>query len=349
MRRVFRVAQEERTFIGRLEALHELHFQLAEVESINEVCYRAVRDGRAPTGVDRMGIWFRLPDEDSVFVGSYGVDESGGIRDERGSRIDRDTGIYDTAFFERKIPFRFFPDNTVYNDRGEVVGEADLIVAPLWNGKEAIGALSADNLLSRRRIDEFDRHLVTLLARIVAYIVTMRRTEEELRRNARQLELLATTDGLTGVLNRRTGLQLLDHAISQSRRDRRPVSVVFLDVDGLKPINDEQGHTVGDALICAVADLIGETVRDADVVCRMGGDEFMVVLPGSPREEASRVMHRLEDRAAGEPRLTDIAAGPWFSYGIAVFDPVEDSEGDADSLIQTADILMYEEKRAKRR
>ncbi|MDA3949763.1 MAG: sensor domain-containing diguanylate cyclase [Spirochaeta sp.] len=343
------MVEQENALIARLNALYELQFELAAASTTDDICLRAVTDGREPVGVDRMGIWFQDPDEPGHFIGTYGIDESGSVRDERSSRIPRNPDIFDDAFFERRIPFRLFPDTTVYDDRNAPVGTADLVVAPLWNGKESIGALCADNYASGRAMSAFDTHLVTLLARMVAQLVTMKRTEQELRRNARQLELLATTDELTGVLNRRTGMQVLEHQISLARRTGSGLTVCFLDLDGLKRINDTQGHGVGDRFIQVVVSLVERELREADIVCRMGGDEFMVVLPGSDLADAERVMERVTAVASRSGELAAITPGPWFSYGFAHYDGRDDAQtrDDAESLVHAADVAMYQHKRGK--
>ncbi len=336
----------------RLYKLHEFLFYLADADSPDEICRRAVVSGREAAGVDRIGIWFVDPDDPTTFLGSYGIDESGELRDERLSRITLNRDIYDDDFLNRKVPYKFFPDAAVYDDASNEVGTADLIVAPLWNGNESIGALSADNFPARTPMTEDDRHLVALLARMVAHMVTMKRTEKTLRENAARLHELATTDEMTGFLNRRTGMQNLEHHISIARRNGEVLTVCFLDVDHLKRVNDEQGHARGDLLIRTIAGLVKNVLRESDIVCRMGGDEFMVVLPGGSRAEAGAVMERLLDGAKASSQLASITGGPWFSYGLAEYDGAADKsalpvKAIAEQLINRADMEMYFHKRSR--
>jgi diguanylate cyclase (GGDEF)-like protein len=340
----------------RLYQLHELHFTLSEAATPDEVCRLAVELGREPAGVDRIGIWFKAEDNPEEFIGSYGIDEKGNLRDERSSRIPRNTAIYDDDFFSRKVPFRYFPDSPVFDNGNNPVGTADLIVAPLWNGDSSIGAFSADNFSSRRKMTEDDRHLVTLLARMVAHLVTMKRTEEALREKTALLEELATTDALTGFLNRRTGIQNLEHHIAIVRRHGGVLTVAFLDIDHLKKVNDEQGHGRGDLLIRTVAELLRTQLREADVVCRMGGDEFMIVLPENTAADARLVMNRLAEAAGNCKELAEVTPGPWFSFGISEYRGSEDGGNDvapvsdvAKRLIHDADMEMYIHKRSMRR
>ncbi len=341
---------------GRLYQLHELHFTLSEAGTPDEVCRLAVELGREPTGVDRIGIWFKAADNPEEFVGSYGIDETGRLRDERTSRIPRNPATYDDDFFSRKVPFRFFPTSPVFDNGNSRVGEADLVVAPLWHGSDSIGVLSADNFLSHRHMSEDDRHLVALLARMVAHLVTTKRTEATLRKKTAQLEKLATTDEMTGFLNRRTGIQNLEHHISIVRRHGGPLAVCFLDIDHLKTVNDEQGHNQGDLLIRTVADLLRAQLRAADIVCRMGGDEFMIVLPEETAADARQVMARLTEEARQCEKLTVITPGPWFSFGVAEYRGSENGGNDvgpvsdvARRLIHEADMEMYIYKRSMKR
>ncbi len=226
----------------RLAAMHELHFELSAAESTDEVCRRAVSRGRFYTGIDRIGIWLLDLDDPRWFFGSYGIDEIGSVRDERSSRVPLDPHVYDADFFERRVPYRFMPGHSVYDDTHREVGRADLVVAPMWNGTLSIGTVCADTFLNRRSMTEDDCELAALLARMVGHLVTIKRSEEKLRESAYELERLATTDELTGFLNRRTGIQLLEHLITLSRRTSDTVSVCFLDLDRLKRINDTLGH-----------------------------------------------------------------------------------------------------------
>lgn len=337
----------------RLAGMHELQFELATAGSIDALCRTAVERGRVYTGIDRLGIWFIDPDDPQWFTGSFGIDERGGIRDERESRIRRDPRIYDEDFFERRIPFRFLKDSPVFDNTTTVVGRGDLIVAPMWNGTVSIGALSADTFLSGRPMSEDDQQLIALLARMLGHLVTIKRTEKQLRDSARELERLATTDGLTNLYNRRTGLEFLDHQINLAQRTMVPLTIAYIDLNRLKMVNDMHGHQKGDAFIVTIAQLIRSVIRDADIACRMGGDEFMIVFPMSTREQAVSVIHRLSDHAKRSSELLAIVPGPWFSIGFAQYDPhqtdarlTDDARSIAERLIHRSDQEMYADKRS---
>lgn len=168
----------------------------------------------------------------------------------------------------------------------------------------------------------------------------------------RNLELLTRTrensvrDQLTGCFNRAYALETLATELQRARRNARPLSVMMFDVDGLKRINDSQGHLAGDALLAAVAAQATATLRASDVKCRWGGDEFLVVLPDTPLPGAQHAGASLT-REVASLRVPAGAAplNPTISVGVAV---AEDGETDAMALIARADAALYKAKRGGR-
>jgi diguanylate cyclase (GGDEF)-like protein/PAS domain S-box-containing protein len=151
-----------------------------------------------------------------------------------------------------------------------------------------------------------------------------------------ELERAATRDPLTGLLNRR-GLQVAaDHAFATADREGAATQLVFLDVDGLKVINDEMGHSAGDDALRSLADALCRVTRGPDVACRFGGDEFVLVVAAAS-DEVPQMIERItaELAATAAPRLT-------FSAGVAERSPA--SEVGLDELIGTADRSMYQRK-----
>lgn len=320
----------------RLESLHEFHFELASLDSIDAVSRLVVEQGRVYAGVDRLGVWYIDPDDPDTFIGSFGIDEAGRLRDERAVHIRRDPTIYDDSFLKRRVPYRLLRSGKNYDHHQNPVGHGDLVVAPMWNGRDSVGAVSADNLLSGRRLTRDDCQIVALLARMAGFQVTLRRKEAELER-------LAMEDSLTGILNRATGLRVLEQQIAISRRTGMELSVAFVDLDGLKTVNDTVGHHAGDEFIREIAAVLDSVRRSSDALCRMGGDEFLVILPGTSGERARDVVARAQETAAASPRLRAICHGPWMSVGVAELG----TEDDIDSLIRRADAAMYREKRTR--
>lgn len=340
--------------------MHDLHFDLAATTDVDELCRAVVTRAPGIVGLDRIGVWFLDPEDPEWFYGSFGTDETGGVRDERTARVRRDWSIYDDKFFNREIPYRRRKQSPIYDDQHAVVGQGELIVTPIWNGTDSIGALSADNLLNGKTPTDDDCQLLVLLARMVGHLVTIKRSEKQLREYTEKLEQLATVDGLTGLLNRNTGIRFLHHHITRSCRSGTPTTICFLDLDRLKEINDRYGHRQGDLFISTVANLIDRAKRLSDAACRMGGDEFMIILPDSTVADGERLMQRLGLLAGQSPLLHQFGYSSLYSYGIASFQPetarrpegaagtgCRDLEEAAEELIHLADLRMYEHKRSQ--
>jgi len=155
----------------------------------------------------------------------------------------------------------------------------------------------------------------------------------------------ASVDSLTGVSNRREFTDRLDAAVDGSRRSGQGFSLVLIDLDQFKAINDAHGHQVGDQALRAAADVLRAAVRVEDVVARLGGDEFALILPGCGLDDACELADRLlrTVRLAGIPDLQ----GPQvtLSIGASTF-PVQGA--DAEALIKSADQALYEAKRLGR-
>lgn len=348
-----RMAPTEQLFTHRLELMHELSFELTAAVDIDQLCRAAVDRGRRYIGLDRIGLWFLDTADPEWFTGSYGIDENGAVRDERDCRVPRDPEIYDERLLQRQIPFLQVADANLCDQAHGVIGHGDLVIAPMWNGSTSIGVVAADNALSDRPLNKIDCHLVALMARIVGHLVTIKRSERRLRETASRLEHLATIDELTGLLNRRTGIEILRQQIRMACRNEKPITVCFLDLNGLKQVNDRDSHSRGDEFIAQVAALAKAIVRESDVVCRMGGDEFMIVLPASTAACAAAIMERLAQLCRASEALNEIKREPWYSYGLAEFDPLrscidaEDTERVVEALIHQADVKMYAQKRAE--
>jgi two-component system cell cycle response regulator len=163
-----------------------------------------------------------------------------------------------------------------------------------------------------------------------------------------QAQFLATRDGLTGLLNHRSFYQRLEEEIARSKRHNVPLSLVLLDTDCLKRMNDQYGHLTGDELLRVFSRLIASSVRRGDVVARYGGDEFAMLLPHTTPEAAMALCERLRRRVethefvAGE-QVEQIGA----SFGVAGFDPLLDPDDGAE-FVRRADEALYRAKSAGR-
>jgi diguanylate cyclase (GGDEF)-like protein len=156
------------------------------------------------------------------------------------------------------------------------------------------------------------------------------------------LRQLSRTDSLTGLNNHRTFYERLDHELRRAIRYGAPLSIVLIDLDDFKSVNDEKGHQFGDFLLTACADLLRHELRETDVICRYGGDEFGVILPETTREAARAMMCRLSNafRTLGTTEGAPASFG--MSFGVSEH-PADD--GSLTRLVKVADERLFTNKR----
>lgn len=168
----------------------------------------------------------------------------------------------------------------------------------------------------------------------------------EMKDAQKKLQVYATTDILTGTLNRRAGIIVLEKQIQLCKRSGWDLTICYIDVDGLKEVNDSYGHQEGDDYILFVTNVLKDIIRESDGLCRLGGDEFLLVLPECDIAKAQLVMRRIE-KALDEYNAR--SAKPYklsFSYGLVAYDFQE--QPNIGRLIARADMEMYKHKHKKR-
>jgi diguanylate cyclase (GGDEF)-like protein len=172
------------------------------------------------------------------------------------------------------------------------------------------------------------------------------RTGSHLSELQEELRRLATVDELTKLANRRGFFALAEHQLLVAARTRAAVALLFIDVDGLKHVNDEHGHSMGDLLLKETADVLRETIRVSDLAGRLGGDEFCVLLMGDPDLDPARAVdrlrHTIDEHNARPGRQFRVS----LSIGLSALPPGRSVT--LEELIDAADEGMYEDKRGKR-
>ncbi|HEI8864991.1 TPA: sensor domain-containing diguanylate cyclase [Serratia odorifera] len=155
----------------------------------------------------------------------------------------------------------------------------------------------------------------------------------------------STSDELTGISNRR-GFQFLSrYSLNDCQRHQVSASLVFIDLDKFKQINDNYGHHAGDRALVTFAGLLKSVFRDVDIIARFGGDEFVVLVAGKKRFETERDVNRLQQQLEQSNAMRTEPYQLGFSYGIVEFEPQQPQEIDA--LLAAGDALMYQLKKTK--
>jgi diguanylate cyclase (GGDEF)-like protein/PAS domain S-box-containing protein len=176
------------------------------------------------------------------------------------------------------------------------------------------------------------------------FVLTIVRDRTERKRMEEGLRALAEYDALTGIFNRRRFQEEVERHLREAKRFGDPLTLMLIDVDGFKRINDTYGHPTGDKALQVVADALCGAVRETDLVGRLGGDEFVTLLTRADPRGVDRVVEafrrslRLEDEASGA------SFGLAASVGVAITDGASDT---CESLLRRADRAMYEEKARK--
>jgi diguanylate cyclase (GGDEF)-like protein len=213
------------------------------------------------------------------------------------------------------------------------------MVVPLVSSGHTIGTL----VVSHPSVAVFGSRDLTLLQAVAAQIaaaIDVAELHERLKR-------AANTDALTGIHNYGYFYDRLEEEVARAERHTTPLAVAYFDIDGLKRVNDTYGHLAGDAVLRTLGALIGRRVRTEDIPARYGGDEFAIVMPETPRDEAERVVQRLMDELDGSE--VDLSDGrkirmPARSWGIAAY-PLDGQT--AKALVDNADTRAYARKRAR--
>jgi diguanylate cyclase (GGDEF)-like protein len=186
-------------------------------------------------------------------------------------------------------------------------------------------------------------HEKELLARVRIH-TKLKLLQDELREMNTQLEALAVTDVLTGLSNRRRLMTRLDEEVARARRYKTPLSVVMIDIDHFKQVNDTYGHAMGDEVLRNIGTMLKANVRNTDLAARYGGEELTLVLPHTDLAAAVQVAENLRQKFANIEHILDGATlNKTASMGVAARDGETDMP-DAENLLKLADEALYRAK-----
>ena len=230
-------------------------------------------------------------------------------------------------------------DRVMIFDPGTVVrGLSALKIFPLKSGESVVGTLVCGSRDANGLPDPAQKELAMLALQAAEALVRTRLYE--------QAERLATTDGLTGLLNRRTFNAQLHGRLREAQRYGRPLSLLLLDIDHFKKVNDSYGHPAGDAVLRSVAAMLAKQARETDIVARYGGEEMALILPETDGWGAHAIAERIRKAVAAAPHPTDQGAlRVTVSAGLATWPGSGDA---AEQLLDAADKALYRAKQGGR-
>ena len=285
-------------------------------------------------------VWISIIDKSELFNFIQSL-ETSEILKEQINIIDRNNflklvGTKTTPLLvnnDLKAYFKLLPRQDKYSIRS-------IAIAPISLDGEIIGSLNQAHVLPEHFKPGIDTSSLEQLAVKVSLCLSNVTAHEKLK-------LLAYRDPLTGLLNRRAMESALKREFSREKRYQRMLSVVFIDLDDFKSVNDIHGHDRGDELLKYVASQLLDISRDTDVVARFAGDEFIVILPETSAASATNLMNRLKDYFLSHPLNTSGTSIPVsISFGVASTE--DKSIENPAMLLKKADEMLYKAKATRK-
>lgn len=318
--------------LGMLVSTDSVHTQTAEAARVlvvedsaidlDKITETLARDRDVVTDTDSCagGLELALAEEFELIVISLTLMREDGLRLCSQLRSHEKT---------RQIPVLLLADETDMDRvaKGLELGANDYLIKPI----------DRNELLARTRTQ-----------------VRRKRYQDKLRANYEASLSMALTDSLTGLFNRRYLSAHLPRLLDRSGGNNKPVSALLFDIDHFKVVNDTWGHGVGDEVLKEVAQRASRNLRNFDLVARLGGEEFVVIMPDTDGSQAMAVAERLRRRIAEEPFAVSAPVGKidvTISIGVAVADWTLDADGkpeSGDALLRRADTALYQAKRSGR-
>lgn len=339
----------ESDYVGSMQLLLRAVQELSLARSLPEIQQIVRAAARALTGCD--GATFVLRDNGMC----YYADEDAIAPLWKGSRFPMETCISGWTMLHREatVVQNIYDDDRIPHEAYRPTFVQSLVMVPIrtLDPVGAIGNYWADEHLPTEQEVSLLQALADATSVAMENVQIYAELEQrvldrtaDLERVSNEMLQLSVTDDLTGVTNRRGFYLLAEPVLLAARRDGLDCLFGFIDVDGLKKVNDRHGHVVGDALIIDVAQVLRATLRTSDVLARLGGDEFCVLAVGAEGEPAalkSQINAAMQHFNATEVRSYEVST----SIGLMAVTACDTST--VDELLARADELMYEEKKAR--
>lgn len=314
-------------------AVYVIHFNLEKDDRISEmISYVGLID------------MVKRGDEETVkgFISSRYIEDYAVIECGKSSKIVSSTFLYSKKEkgFEEFLKYKRQID--LQKKEFLVLKDKNLkyfILAKTTKNRYVLIYFNNEAMEKRRKISTL-LSLINGLIYFAASIPIFYAFKKKMDRKNSEIEAQAMTDYLTGLYNRRACFIFLNKYINLSQRNKTPLSVVFIDVDGLKETNDLHGHDSGDRLIKSFAETAKQNLRSSDIFARIGGDEFLLILSGCNTKDAKILVEKIKQLC--DIKIKENGIKIEFSYGIAESDISETV--DADKLVKIADNRMYQSK-----
>ena len=304
--------------------------RLSRLGELEAVCERLVEQLGQAMHAERVALALYRPEEDRLAIVATSGYPAESVKD---VRIEPGAWVVGHVYLSRRP--------VLVKDAGQIQRPTleqrryrtkSFVAVPMLAGGQTVGVLTATDKRDGSPFTEHDARAMRIFSVSAALAIQAARHSAE----ASRLAYAATIDALTGLFNRHYLDARLHQEIERARRSGTSLTLLLLDIDDFKTVNDTMGHQVGDSILNGVGNVLRSSVRVFDICARLGGDEFAIVLPGSDQARATASAERIRQRIAAQgsfsavPQLT-------VSLGVAVFR----NNDAAEDLIRRADRLLY--------
>ena len=331
-----------RAVLEGLRAVASIADELIGSDSLDTLFRRAVELARERLGVERCSLYVQ---EGEYLCATYGTNRKGETTDEHGYRfpLAKDPLSQRLAAMEAAGTRWTVREDQLVDWNGstlEVCGNGWVASTLIQSdvAQKRIGAFFNDAAITGAEFDEARQEVVSVFCSLLANIIDRQRAEAA-------LHTMSVEDELTGLYNRRGFRALAEQQIKIARRTQGRMCLVFADMDGLKRTNDTFGHMEGDRALIETADVFREAFREADILARVGGDEFVVLSVATAQDSSECLLDRLSEKLADHNARPGRQYPLAVSVGLAEYDP--ENPCSLDELLSRADEAMYADKARK--